>query len=114
VLVWINGPFGVGKTTAAQQIRERDARWRIFEPESVGYMLRANLAEVTLDDFQDLPAWRTLVPVVAHELTKHVPRALVDTCDQRSVRPPVPRGARGHRRGARPHVSKRSRGLLAA
>jgi predicted kinase len=71
VLVWINGPFGVGKTTAAQRVHERDSRWRIFDPEWVGYMLRAHLAGVSFDDFQDLPAWRTLVPVVAHEVMKH-------------------------------------------
>jgi hypothetical protein len=71
VLVWINGPFGVGKTTSARAVSERDGRWRRFDPEWVGYMLRANLAGVEFDDFQDLPAWRFLVPVVAHEVIKH-------------------------------------------
>jgi AAA domain len=68
VLVWMNGPFGVGKTTTAERIREHDPRWRIFDPEHVGYLLRANLVGVTFDDFQDLPAWRRLVPAFAAEV----------------------------------------------
>jgi len=69
VLLWINGPFGVGKTTTAGRVRERDRRWRIFDPEWVGYMLRANLEGIEIDDFQDLVAWRALVPAVADEIT---------------------------------------------
>jgi hypothetical protein len=68
VLLWINGAFGVGKTTTAALVRELDARWRVFDPEWVGYMLRANLAELDVRDFQDLAPWRTLVPAVAEEI----------------------------------------------
>jgi hypothetical protein len=67
-MLWINGPFGVGKTTTARIVREREPSWRLFDPESVGYMLRANLADVDAYDFQDLPAWRALVPLVASEI----------------------------------------------
>lgn len=69
MLLWINGAFGVGKTTAAGRVCERDGRWRIFDPEWVGYMLRANLRGIEIHDFQDLAAWRTLVPAVADEIT---------------------------------------------
>jgi hypothetical protein len=61
-------PFGVGKTSAAQRIVALDDQWRLFDPEWVGYMLRANLAGVEPADFQDIEAWRTLVPVVAKEV----------------------------------------------
>ena len=77
MLVWINGPFGVGKTTVAQQLRERDQRWRIFDPEWVGYLLRATLDGIAFDDFQDLPAWRALVPVVVDEVMKQTGDELV-------------------------------------
>jgi hypothetical protein len=66
--LWLNGPFGVGKTTTARHIIEREARWRLFDPEWVGAMLRANLAGVEYDDFQELESWRTLVPIVAREV----------------------------------------------
>ena len=68
VIVWINGPFGVGKTTIAGLIREREPEWRLFDPEWVGFMLRANLSDLAVDDFQDLPPWRALVPSVAHQI----------------------------------------------
>ena len=68
VILWINGTFGVGKTTTAKVIREQDPAWRLFDPEWVGYMLRANLSDLDIGDFQQLPPWRALVPRVAHEI----------------------------------------------
>jgi len=70
VIIWINGTFGVGKTTTANLISRR-AQWRIFDPEHVGYLLAANLKDHTFDDFQDLPPWRRLVPVVAEEIRRY-------------------------------------------
>ena len=67
MIIWINGTFGVGKTTAAAAVAER-AGWRLFDPEHVGYLLAGNLRDLEFDDFQDLPPWRALVPVVADEL----------------------------------------------
>jgi broad-specificity NMP kinase len=66
--LWVNGTFGVGKTSAAQRIVALDDQWRLFDPEWVGYMLRANLTGVEFADFQDMESWRTLVPVVANEV----------------------------------------------
>jgi hypothetical protein len=68
VILWLNGTFGVGKTTTALLIRELAPEWRLFDPEYVGFMLQANLAGLDFSDFQELPPWRTLVPQVAHEL----------------------------------------------
>ena len=70
MIVWLNGAFGMGKTSTANAIAERSAsRLRIFDPEWVGFMLRANLEDLPFDDFQDLPPWRSLVPRVAFEIT---------------------------------------------
>ena len=69
MVVWLNGAFGVGKTSTANAIAERSAgSLRIFDPEWVGFMLRANLDGLQFDDFQDLPSWRSLVPRVACEI----------------------------------------------
>src|SRR5580700_5135958 len=35
VILWMNGAFGVGKTTTARILREREPSWRLFDPESV-------------------------------------------------------------------------------
>ena len=66
--VWLNGAFGVGKTTTAERLRALAPAWRSFDPEWVGYMLRANLDGVPFDDFQDLAPWRSLVPRVFREV----------------------------------------------
>ncbi|MFF8234987.1 NUDIX hydrolase [Streptomyces caelestis] len=63
-VVWINGAFGAGKTTTAQELIELIPNSTLFDPEVIGgalrYLLPAkHLAEV--GDFQDLPIWRRLV-----------------------------------------------------
>lgn len=68
MILWLNGTFGVGKTTTARAIREEAPAWRSFDPETVGYMLLANLRDTPVSDFQDLAAWRSLVPRVAAAL----------------------------------------------
>ena len=70
MILWLNGAFGVGKTTTARAIRERAPTWRSFDPEQVGMLLAANLAWVEFNDFQDLPPWRSLVPAVASEVSE--------------------------------------------
>ncbi|MEO0492293.1 MAG: AAA family ATPase [Actinomycetota bacterium] len=67
MLVWINGPFGGGKTTTADALAT-DTGWPRFDPEHVGFVLQANLRDIEIDDFQDLSAWRALVPAMADEL----------------------------------------------
>jgi broad-specificity NMP kinase len=67
VIIWLNGTFGVGKTTAAELICDR-TKWRMFDPEHVGYMLAANLRDIEFNDFQHLPPWRSLVPAVAKQI----------------------------------------------
>jgi hypothetical protein len=68
MILWLNGAFGVGKTTTAGIITRDSPGFRPFDPEWVGYMLRANLTDLDLADFQDLRSWRALVPKVAREI----------------------------------------------
>ena len=65
-MVWINGS---GKTTTAQRIVET-SDLRLFDPESVGFLLRDHLRDVEMSDFGDLAPWRALVPAVADELAR--------------------------------------------
>lgn len=69
MIIWLNGPFGGGKTTVAQELCERDESFVLFDTEAVGQMLRHALdARHPVNDFQDWPAWRTLVVATAIEL----------------------------------------------
>jgi adenylylsulfate kinase-like enzyme len=77
VIVWLNGTFGAGKTTTAALLAARDDRLRTFDPEWVGYLLRANLSDYPVTDFQHWPSWRTLTPVVIDEVARFTGQHLV-------------------------------------
>lgn len=68
MIVWLNGTFGCGKTTTAAELRRLIPSSRVFDPETVGYMLRPNLADHPVTDFQHWPPWRRLVVATAAEL----------------------------------------------
>ncbi len=58
MLLWINGPFGGGKTQTAHEIQRRLAGSVICDPEHVGFGLHRMTPAPLRGDFQDLPAWR--------------------------------------------------------
>jgi hypothetical protein len=68
VIVWLNGTFGCGKTTTGAELRSLIPSSRLFDPETVGYMLRPNLADHPVSDFQHWPPWRPMVVATATEL----------------------------------------------
>lgn len=77
MMIWINGTLGVGKTTAGKALVEAQPALRLFDPEAVGYMLMHSLQDKVFSDFQDVPAWRALVPATAHEIRRHTGQHLV-------------------------------------
>lgn len=77
VVVWINGTFGAGKSTAGGCLIDRDPRLRLFDPEWVGYMLSNNLSGSDVADFQDLPSWRRLTPIVVDEIASVTGQLLI-------------------------------------
>jgi hypothetical protein len=77
VIIWLNGTFGAGKTTTAGYLAGRLANARPFDPEQVGYLLRATLDDHEFKDFQDLPPWRELVPVVTENIARFTGQHLI-------------------------------------
>lgn len=77
MIVWLNGTFGVGKTTTSGKLVALSEQLRHFDPEWVGYMLANNLADHAVTDFQQYPSWRRLVPVVADEIVQFTGQHLV-------------------------------------
>ncbi|TQF06473.1 NUDIX hydrolase [Kitasatospora acidiphila] len=80
MIVWVNGTFGAGKSSACRELVELLPGSTLFDPEEVGYALKQwlparRLAEVA--DFQDLPSWRRLVPEVAAAMLDEAPGTLV-------------------------------------
>ncbi|MFI2241847.1 AAA family ATPase [Streptomyces chrestomyceticus] len=85
MLLWINGPFGGGKTQTAHEIQRRLPGSVICDPEHVGFALHRMTPPALRGDFQDLPAWRQGVhEVLDLALTEHpgpviAPMTLVET-----------------------------------
>ena len=62
MIVWINGPFGVGKSTTSGLLAAAWPQAIEFDPEVLGYVLRRWQPDgLQIDDFQDLSVWRCLV-----------------------------------------------------
>jgi len=77
VIIWLNGAFGAGKTTVGRLLSQRSPHLRLFDPESVGYMLRTNLRDHSVTDFRHWESWRVLTPIVADELIRFSGQSLV-------------------------------------
>ena len=61
MIIWINGAFGSGKTTAAFELHRRIENSFVYDPENVGYFIRKNTPKkFTQGDFQDIPLWREM------------------------------------------------------
>ncbi|MFD7132097.1 AAA family ATPase [Streptomyces sp. NPDC059894] len=81
MLLWINGPFGGGKTQTAHEIRRRLPGSVVCDPEHAGFGLRRVLppdlrgargGTPLIEDFQDLVSWRQgVVEVLDLVLTRH-------------------------------------------
>lgn len=80
MIVWINGAFGAGKSSAARELIDLIPNSTFYDPEVTGTGLGSLLpqkkfAEVT--DFQDLPIWRRLVVDTAAALLAELGGVLV-------------------------------------
>jgi predicted kinase len=75
VIIWINGGFGAGKTTLAEELHRRLPDAVMYDPEDVGLMLWKWLPPN--GDFQHLPSWRELVVATALSLRRHHAQTLI-------------------------------------
>ncbi|MEU4746935.1 AAA family ATPase [Actinosynnema sp. NPDC023658] len=91
MLLWINGPFGGGKTQTAHEIRRRLPGSFVSDPEHVGFALRRMTPPALRTDFQHLAAWRLgVVEVLDRALRGHpgvvvVPMTVVEPAYFREV-----------------------------
>jgi broad-specificity NMP kinase len=61
MIIFVNGPFGVGKTTAVAELSRRLPSALVIDPEKVGHMLWAQLPKALhAEEFELEPIWPTL------------------------------------------------------
>jgi hypothetical protein len=78
VIVWVNGPFGVGKSAVAALLAQRWPEAIVYDPEHLGFLLRQwTPSEIQVRDFQDLGVWRTLTRETATRLVADFHRPLI-------------------------------------
>lgn len=78
MIIFINGPFGIGKTSVAERLVQQVPDSILFDPEEVGFFLRKILGEFDpKDDFQDYTMWRTLFIDISAKLLETYGRTLV-------------------------------------
>ena len=60
MIVWINGAFGVGKSSVAEALCKRIENSYVYDPEEVGFFLWDCFPDEMKrkGDFQDMPIWR--------------------------------------------------------
>lgn len=60
MIIWINGAFGVGKTTIAEELHKLIKDSYIYDPEMAGEFIWDNSPQCIREkgDFQDIPMWR--------------------------------------------------------
>jgi broad-specificity NMP kinase len=60
MIIWINGSFGVGKTTTSNELHKKLKDSYIYDPEMAGQFIWENSPDCISRkcDFQDIPMWR--------------------------------------------------------
>ena len=78
MIIWINGPFGIGKTSVARELAVLLPDALVFDPEQIGVFVRGLLpTELQEDDFQDIALWRELTRHIADSISTLYDRPLI-------------------------------------
>ncbi|GGV58554.1 tunicamycin resistance protein [Streptomyces massasporeus] len=77
MLVWINGPFGAGKSSVTDELTRAVDEVIVFDPEEVGFHLRTWVPLPASGDFQDLACWRDVVGQTCASIARHYPSHLL-------------------------------------
>ena len=78
MIIWVNGPFGVGKTSVATELAELLPGSLVFDPELIGTFIRGLLpAELQEPDYQDIALWRDLTRHIAESTANLYDRPLI-------------------------------------
>lgn len=70
MIIWINGPYGVGKSTLADELHRRNPDSFIFDAETVGNTVRDNLPKQRFHGyiFENYPMWFTMCAMLLNDI----------------------------------------------
>ncbi len=72
MIIWINGAFGVGKTTCAYELNKRLPDSFVYDPENIGYFINKNFPQnMRKSNFQNYRKWR----LFNYEILKYLSEA---------------------------------------
>jgi hypothetical protein len=78
MIVWLNGPFGGGKTTTAAELDALLPDVVVFDPETMGGAIVPTLSGLEpVSDFQGWRPWRELVVAALTSLDRYTGRTVV-------------------------------------
>lgn len=78
MIIWLNGPFGGGKTTTAAELDALLPEVVVFDPEKMGEAIVTTLGGIEpVSDFQDWRPWREMVVAALTSLDRHTGRTVV-------------------------------------
>ncbi len=73
MLIWINGPFGVGKTQVAHELKRKCPGSVIADPELLGFGIQRMYPPELRVDFQDTPWWMPTVADILIDVARRHP-----------------------------------------
>ena len=78
MIIWLNGPFGVGKTSLANLLHQEIPNSILYDPELLGDFFQENLPKaVCPDDFQDYPIWRQITVQIIRDLATKTGQVII-------------------------------------
>ncbi|CYV46368.1 AAA family ATPase [Streptococcus suis] len=78
MIIWLNGPFGVGKTTLASILHKRIENSYLYDPELLGDFLQHQLPQtVCPEDFQDYSVWRQSAYKIVFDLATKTDKIII-------------------------------------
>jgi len=77
MIIWLNGPFGAGKTTLAQTLRGLKPDLLLFDPEEIGFIVKTIVPPAPSGDYQDLALWRGVTVAALAEIGKHYSQDII-------------------------------------
>lgn len=78
MIIWLNGPFGVGKSTLANLLHQEIPDSILYDPELLGDFFQENLPKaVCPEDFQDYPIWRQITVQIIRDLATKTGKVII-------------------------------------